>query len=385
MPFVRDVVDRRVEQPIPGALAFHCAAMYHVVHETCTTSIDVPQPREQVFDFLDVMANHEPFTNHMLKRLGVLRPRPRDRLQGPRPGQRRRPHRDRRHRGRLRRAPAEDRRAQRRPRRAAHRQRHLHARGASRRRHPDQLRVRLAAGAAQRARSPLRSSGRSCDAGTSARCSALPSSFSSLKNALQAAAQLPHAADPRIQCEPSSSRGRACHAGWQQVDARLNRCLRQRTATGRARGSTSSGRSQTRSRAATPPQRRSRAFSRRWARRWIRCRDLVAGRRRRTTARKPSGQRELAESGSQRGGFVFPDRRAYGSLGSLELIGAEDRDLDDRLAAAPELIGRQIGEHLEREHTARLRGTEGATPRAPQLRGRLLRRRDRHHFARSRR
>jgi hypothetical protein len=29
-------------------------------------SIDVPTPREEVFDFLDVMANHEPFTNHML-------------------------------------------------------------------------------------------------------------------------------------------------------------------------------------------------------------------------------------------------------------------------------------------------------------------------------
>jgi hypothetical protein len=31
-----------------------------------TVSIDVPQPRPAVFDFLDVMANHEPFTNHML-------------------------------------------------------------------------------------------------------------------------------------------------------------------------------------------------------------------------------------------------------------------------------------------------------------------------------
>jgi hypothetical protein len=31
------------------------------------TSINVPNPREQVFDFLDVMANHEPFTDHMLK------------------------------------------------------------------------------------------------------------------------------------------------------------------------------------------------------------------------------------------------------------------------------------------------------------------------------
>jgi uncharacterized protein YndB with AHSA1/START domain len=31
-----------------------------------TVSIDVPQPREDVFSFLDVLANHEPFTNHML-------------------------------------------------------------------------------------------------------------------------------------------------------------------------------------------------------------------------------------------------------------------------------------------------------------------------------
>jgi hypothetical protein len=31
-----------------------------------TVSIDVPQARDEVFAFLDVMANHEPFTNHML-------------------------------------------------------------------------------------------------------------------------------------------------------------------------------------------------------------------------------------------------------------------------------------------------------------------------------
>jgi hypothetical protein len=31
-----------------------------------TVCIDVPSPREQVYDFLDVMANHEPFTDHML-------------------------------------------------------------------------------------------------------------------------------------------------------------------------------------------------------------------------------------------------------------------------------------------------------------------------------
>ena len=28
---------------------------------------DVPYPPEHVYDFLDVMANHEPFTNHMLR------------------------------------------------------------------------------------------------------------------------------------------------------------------------------------------------------------------------------------------------------------------------------------------------------------------------------
>jgi uncharacterized protein YndB with AHSA1/START domain len=31
-----------------------------------TVSIDVPQDRERVYDFLDVMANHEPFTNHLM-------------------------------------------------------------------------------------------------------------------------------------------------------------------------------------------------------------------------------------------------------------------------------------------------------------------------------
>ncbi len=30
-------------------------------------SIDVPSGREDVFDFLDVMANHEPFTNHLMR------------------------------------------------------------------------------------------------------------------------------------------------------------------------------------------------------------------------------------------------------------------------------------------------------------------------------
>jgi hypothetical protein len=30
-------------------------------------TVDVPDPREDVYDFLDVMANHEPFTDHMLR------------------------------------------------------------------------------------------------------------------------------------------------------------------------------------------------------------------------------------------------------------------------------------------------------------------------------
>ena len=31
-----------------------------------SVSVDVPNPRTEVYDFLDVMANHEPFTDHML-------------------------------------------------------------------------------------------------------------------------------------------------------------------------------------------------------------------------------------------------------------------------------------------------------------------------------
>ena len=32
-----------------------------------TVTVDVPQDRELVYDFLDVMANHEPFTNHLMR------------------------------------------------------------------------------------------------------------------------------------------------------------------------------------------------------------------------------------------------------------------------------------------------------------------------------
>jgi carbon monoxide dehydrogenase subunit G len=32
-----------------------------------TVTVDVPQPREVVYDFLDVMSNHERFTDHLLQ------------------------------------------------------------------------------------------------------------------------------------------------------------------------------------------------------------------------------------------------------------------------------------------------------------------------------
>jgi uncharacterized protein YndB with AHSA1/START domain len=32
-----------------------------------TVTVDVPQERPRVYDFLDVMANHEPFTDHLLR------------------------------------------------------------------------------------------------------------------------------------------------------------------------------------------------------------------------------------------------------------------------------------------------------------------------------
>jgi hypothetical protein len=32
-----------------------------------TVTIDVPQPREAVYDYLDVMANHEPFNDHLMQ------------------------------------------------------------------------------------------------------------------------------------------------------------------------------------------------------------------------------------------------------------------------------------------------------------------------------
>jgi hypothetical protein len=40
--------------------------MWYTMTAPVTVSVDVPQPREDVYAFLDVMANHESFTDHML-------------------------------------------------------------------------------------------------------------------------------------------------------------------------------------------------------------------------------------------------------------------------------------------------------------------------------
>src|SRR6476646_4251492 len=52
---------------------------------------------------------------------------------------------------------------------------------------------------------------------------------------------------------------------------------------------------------------------------------------------------------SGRGGFVFPVEGSHGLLGSVELTGGEDREVEERLQRLLLLIGRQIGERLERE------------------------------------
>ena len=49
--------------------------MYHTVRTWCTmrfmrpisVSVEVPDERSRVYAFLDVMANHERFTDHMLR------------------------------------------------------------------------------------------------------------------------------------------------------------------------------------------------------------------------------------------------------------------------------------------------------------------------------
>jgi diguanylate cyclase (GGDEF)-like protein len=59
-------------------------------------------------------------------------------------------------------------------------------------------------------------------------------------------------------------------------------------------------------------------------------------------------RRELAP-----GGFVFGVEGPEGPLGSIELIGGQQPELDDRLERVLILLGRQIGERLERDRATR--------------------------------
>ncbi len=57
-----------LEQSLAGVSTGHggkCTIRY-IMPKPVTVSIDVPQARPDVYAFLDVMANHEPFTDHML-------------------------------------------------------------------------------------------------------------------------------------------------------------------------------------------------------------------------------------------------------------------------------------------------------------------------------
>src|SRR3954464_3094854 len=50
---------------VPRATSRKCTVWYTMIAPV-TVFIDVPQPRRDVYAFLDVMANHEQFTDHML-------------------------------------------------------------------------------------------------------------------------------------------------------------------------------------------------------------------------------------------------------------------------------------------------------------------------------
>lgn len=64
---LRHVVDRALQQPLPRGLDTHARKCTIWYMKPVRVTIDTPQSPERVYDFLDVMANHEAFTNHMLR------------------------------------------------------------------------------------------------------------------------------------------------------------------------------------------------------------------------------------------------------------------------------------------------------------------------------
>ncbi len=63
-----DVLHRSFEQLFASVSTGHGAkcTIWYIMPKPVTVSIDVPQSRPDVYAFLAVMANHEPFTDHML-------------------------------------------------------------------------------------------------------------------------------------------------------------------------------------------------------------------------------------------------------------------------------------------------------------------------------
>lgn len=59
-------------------------------------------------------------------------------------------------------------------------------------------------------------------------------------------------------------------------------------------------------------------------------------------------------------GFAFPVEGPNGTVGTVELLGSEQRELDERLERLLTIIGRQIGERLQRDRAALLREAEQA-------------------------
>ena len=61
------VADRLRDDFAFSVLDCHAAKCTMWYMKPVQVTIDVPNAREDVFDFLDVMANHEPFTNHLMR------------------------------------------------------------------------------------------------------------------------------------------------------------------------------------------------------------------------------------------------------------------------------------------------------------------------------
>ena len=67
IPCLLHVRDRLVDDLALSILDWHATYCTIWYMKPVQVTIDVPTARDEVFDFLDVMANHEPFTNHIMR------------------------------------------------------------------------------------------------------------------------------------------------------------------------------------------------------------------------------------------------------------------------------------------------------------------------------